>query len=490
MAGNVGIGGGGFQLRDRRTAHAKMMMQKENLGLVAGGVTIGLLLIVMYHTLGFNDVNGELYGGGMSNSRIPPNLRNLHPHPHLRNEGGSEMGDSFNAIAKDILDTLDCATLFNISTSSNPDEVFGRRRRRRRRLDEEESAAAQHGDDGGFLDPPPDNNNGFNDDPNVGGDGGGVGGGLDDDERTNEGGVGGELDDDVMNGEMAGDWNYVQVTAKHLFCVAAYDTRAPKEVTDQLQCDAENTKRQTLLDLWSAARAQFPSSELLVKVLDAAKEQTNQLLLERMYHLWAPDMDDGLSYMLGSLNDETNIDHGMPVRNLKENLIPDQPGSQKRKLFVDVGSCTGLTTLAVNHLYSGTKIVSIEPAHPNWLLQELNIRCNLSHDELRNIHVVLGGVGPNTEDEDNLMGKVLWRPKATTSTRAWTPREEHGEDDIELVIKLRRLSSLLAEANVYGQPIDVLNVDCEGCEYNLVPAMTEEEFDAIPAVIGSVHWYV
>ena len=492
MSGMMGMANGksnGFKLRDRRSG--QMMLQRESLGLIAGGFTIGILLILIYHTLGFNDTNGEMYGGASINSRIPENLRNTHPHPHLHNEGGGAMNDSFNAIAKDILDTLDCASLFKISTSDNPEEeVFGRRRTRRRRLDEEEDLAQQHGDDGGFLEPPPEN----------GGDFGDVGGGLDDDVNMEGGGEmeGEVLDDDVMNGEMAGEWNYVQVTAKHLFCVAAYDTRAPKEITDQLQCDAEKTKRQTLLDLWSAARAQFPSTELLVKVLETAKEQNNQLLLDRMYHLWAPDLDDGLSFMLNSLNDENDMEHGIPVRNLKENLLVvhdedhDGPVSshKKKKLFVDVGSCLGLTTLCVNHLYPGTKIVSIEPAHPNWLLQELNLRCNLRHDELRNIHVILGGVGPNTEDEDSLMGKVLWRPKATTSTRAWTPKDEHGDDDVELIIKLRRLSSLLAEANVYGQPIDVLHVDCEGCEYNLIPAMTEEEFDAIPAVIGGVHWYV
>lgn len=158
------------------------------------------------------------------------------------------------------------------------------------------------------------------------------------------------------------------------------------------------------------------------------------------------------------------------------------------KVFVDVGSCLGLTCLAVNSKYPGTKIVSFEPASPSWFLQELNLRCNLAKDEFKNFHVVLAGVGSNTEEEDNTMAKLMWRPTSTTSTRTWTPKEEHRPDAIELLVRLRRLSSILAEANVAGTPINVLNIDCEGCEYNLIPALTEEQFDDIPAVLGGVHW--
>jgi FkbM family methyltransferase len=253
----------------------------------------------------------------------------------------------------------------------------------------------------------------------------------------------------------------------------------PSTITSELKCDAAGTKRQTLLDLWSAARSQMPEP-LLLKVLDLAKENTDQALLGRDYHLWAPDNDDGLSYMLSTLNEENSVDHG-GLHELHENLGVG-------KLFVDVGSCLGMMNLAVTHLYPGTKIVSLEPASPNWLLQELNLRCNLEHNDLLNIHVVLAGVGPNTPEEDNMMAKLMWRPTATTSTRAWTPATEGGIDNVELVVRLRRLKSILAEANVYGVPIDVLNVDCEGCEYNLLPALTEEEFDAIPTVMGGLHW--
>jgi FkbM family methyltransferase len=158
---------------------------------------------------------------------------------------------------------------------------------------------------------------------------------------------------------------------------------------------------------------------------------------------------------------------------------------------VDVGSGMGLTALAVMQMYPMTKIVSIEPASPNWLLQELNLRCNLPKKELSKIKVLLAGVGPNDEDEDNMMAKLMWRPTSTTSTRSWTPADEFGPDDIELLVRLRKLKSILAEADVYRltpNMMDVLNLDCQGCEYNLVPALAEGEFESIPNIIGGVHW--
>jgi hypothetical protein len=46
-----------------------------------------------------------------------------------------------------------------------------------------------------------------------------------------------------------------------------------------------------------------------------------------------------------------------------------------------------------------------------------------------------------------------------------------------------------ADVNLSKSKI-VLNIDCEGCEYNVVPAMAETEFNKIDAIIGTtgVHW--
>jgi FkbM family methyltransferase len=439
----------GFQVRQR--GGRQQQYDKEKIGLMAGGLCIGVLVVIMWNSV----------MGANSSIGLPPGLRNLKPHPHLKMMN-APMSDSFNAIALDILETLQCAQLLNVTASQNGEW-------RRRRLGES-SPDGEHGDDGGFKD----------DTPNEEQRGGGAAAadwnkdaGFENNEFENvEGAV-----DDYMDGGGGGN-GYFDINAKHLFCIAASES-PPSELTTNLRCDAAGGKRQGILDLWSAARSQMPD-KLFLQVLGLAKEQPDQSLLDRSYNLWAPTADQGLTYMLATLNDVESMEHKL-LHGLQENLGPS-------KLFVDVGSGQGLTTLAVANLYPGTRIVSMEPASPNWLMQELNLKCNLEHDQLKMIHVVLAGVGPNTEDEENMMAKLMWRPTATTSTRSWTPAEEQTPNDVELLVRLRRLNSILAEANVYNVPMDVLNVDCEGCEYNLIPALSEEEFESIPAVMGGLHW--
>jgi FkbM family methyltransferase len=226
--------------------------------------------------------------------------------------------------------------------------------------------------------------------------------------------------------------------------------------------------------------------ETLKQVLEVTQERIGETIQDQSYNIWSPKNDDGTQFVINQLNSDKNVDNG-GILGLSESL-------GEGKLFVDVGSCLGLTTLAVTNKYPGTQIVSIEPASPNWLIQEMNLRCNLDDDTFQHkIKVVLAGVGPNDSDEDNMMAKLLWRSSSTTSARAWTPENEFGDisdsKDIELVVRLRKLESVLAEAEVYGpHTIDVLNVDCSGCEYNLIPALSEKEFEAIPTIMGGVHW--
>jgi FkbM family methyltransferase len=509
----------GFQLRRNRNRRGFGQYDKEKVGLIAAGLCIGIFMVFLY-SVAFSDSNNTELG-----VVVPESLRKTKQHPILmeetnddgngngngsdnnnnnnnNNNGGSgsnessnkrishppkivPMGDIFNSVALDIAESLDCTKLLeeaakelkkgSYGTDDSIEEKRGRRRRRR---------LQQHGDDGGFGD------------TKIGG-GGNTGGGNQKKEEDGddsipeekwgdqiEPGGGGNKNnglDDIPNGlddyEGGGYGGYVELTAKHLFCIAASES-PPKSVTNAIRCDAANKKRRTLLDLWSAARSQMEES-LFLKVLDIAKER-NEDILGVSYDIWAPSGDEGVQFMVNTLNSDQDVDNG-GINGLEDSLGPG-------KIFVDVGSCLGLTCLAVNAKYPGTKIVSIEPASPSWLLQELNLRCNLRKKEFKNIHVILAGVGPNTDDEDNMMAKLMWRQTSTTSTRSWTPSEEFSSDDVELIVRLRKLKSILAEADVIQTPIDVMNLDCQGCEYNVIPALTEKEYEEIPTVMGGVHW--
>ena len=520
----------GFQVRRRGGADQAGLLpipaslsqgDKEKLGLmVMAGLCVGMLALMgVFSSSSFGgsggamDPNSSLGSGPMARFRKPhPNLviesdgdemnngegvgNNSPPAQQERKKKATQMNnDRLNAVALDVQKTLNCEKLFDDSTKvtdgrgalmeekyENPE---------RRRLAE---AVAQHGDDGGFAAsgksghlknqgevPETDDDKVDAEEEKWGREAIGKGDrvtGLDDklsgDFRDN----GKLFGDDVMQDGFG--YNPQTWTAQHLFCLAAMET-PPPEVVKQFACEASTHKRRPLLDLWTAARSQIPDERLLIKFLDLAREQKSRMILERNYNLWAPSMDKGMTYVINTLNKEQRE----ILLSLKTSLVGES------KLFVDVGSGMGLTSLAVMHMYPMTKIVSIEPASPNWLLQELNLRCNLSKKELSQIKVVLAGVGPNDEAEDNMMAKLMWRPTSTTSTRSWTPADEFGPDDIELLVRLRKLKSILAEADVYRSTpnmMDVLNLDCQGCEYNLVPALTEDEFDSIPNVIGGVHW--
>lgn len=456
----------GFRLR--RKGRRRSSIDAETVGLIAAALCLGVFLTFLY-SLVFTE-ESETVGG------IPESLRKTKKHPLLMEtseDGGAETGkeksaakrekrmnNGMNAIAVDIAEVLGCEKL----------------------LKDAEKSLKAFDMNGGFSDPMGDDGLMANDQHRR----------LqqaDDDSEPEE--KWGDLvdrerdaspfnDDDFKNDDgMDGEFdNYVPLSAKHLFCMAATEN-PPEAVTKEIMCDGSKRKRKTLLELWSAARSQM-SEDLLKKVLDIARERKEEILNET-YNLWAPEGDDGISYLVNMLNSNEDVDRG--------GLNGLEGALGAGKIFVDVGSCLGLTCLVINKKYPETKIISVEPASPNWLLQQINLRCNIPKKEFKKMKIMLEGVGANNDEEDNMMAKLMWRPTATTATRSWTPASEFKEGDEELVVRLRSLKSILLEANVIPPtPIDVLNVDCQGCEYSMIPEMTEEEFEQIPTVTGQVHW--
>jgi hypothetical protein len=149
--------------------------------------------------------------------------------------------------------------------------------------------------------------------------------------------------------------------------------------------------------------------------------------------------------------------------------------------------------MLISYLYPETTIVSIEPASPSWLIQNINFRCNLPHNQLQYVHSILAGVGTKHHDDNDSMMKMIWRPSMTTATRSWNPEKEFDYAvDIDLTVHLRTLKVILAEATPedlpMGTPISVMNLDCEGCEYNLIPSMHETTFNSIGLILGRTNW--
>ena len=423
---------------------------------------LGLVVAVFLGCFGLLKLvtsNGVANGGGSLKARLKKAVHDRRPHLKLESKSSPGLSESYNAIAQDILSTLDCEKLLNKTTADDRmrnglyDDYAGQNMgqqnmeqedgnynnnnnepQTRRRLQDEGAKPTDDGDDS--VKPK---------DPN---DGGEIDGGTDDGQNLRD-----NYDD--FNGGY-----FDEVTAKEVFCLAAATTTISEDMLNKtkarISCDASNTKQTALLDLWSAARAQM-SETLLLKTLELATESMRSLGNHNV-NLWAPRNDDGMTYILNQVSDqhESARKNGNNFYGLANNLGPDH-------LYVDVGSCLGITTLAVILEYPKTKVVSIEPAAPNWLMQVLNMKCNLEEDQQPTI--LLAGVGPH--NKETMAAKLLWRPSAVTATRAWTPAEEQvkGEDE-ELFVQLRPWKKILAEADIHSsRHIDVLHVDCEGCEY-------------------------
>jgi FkbM family methyltransferase len=429
----------------QRTAYTQQEKYERLLLIVVGLLGGVYLLMKMANTA--TSITGSV------TKRLSAELDNR-PHLGLQSKNQPMLSESYNALAMDIINLLDCKTLLNKTVPKYygagafddyvPDHAqFGEGDppRVRRRL-EEGNAQTDDGDDSKREEGGGEKINKNNMEAAADGPDDGVSNGMHDDMRI-------------------GGWDgFEEITAKQLFCLAAATTMMPadkiKQYKDRIQCDATGTKQEALLDVWSSARAQMDEA-LLLKTLGLATEST-RTLGKHTVNLWSPRNDDGMNYILSQVGnqDETARMNGNNFFGLSHSLGPDH-------LYVDVGSCLGITALAVILEYPKTKVVSVEPAAPNWLMQEINMKCNLEEEQQPTL--LLAGVGPHTKEV--MAAKLLWRPSAVTATRAWTPiQEKITGEDVELFVQLKPWKSILAEAGVPStHHIDVLHVDCEGCEY-------------------------
>eukprot|EP01082_Thalassiosira_pseudonana_P006421 g5828.t1 g5828 contig20:248339-250439(-) len=321
----------------------------------------------------------------------------------------------------------------------------------------------------------------------------------------------GHLDDVAFSGRSTiNEDDYgLKLNAKHLFCLAANaltlpkynplsDSGSGKTIKDPtIHCDINSFEtRESLLYLWASASSQMPH-DVLLKTLHLVNEHKESLRGNEV-HLWYPPHDAGTDGMLRVINSAFegqatyNFDNE-PADSAHDDMyrLWDLPKKfvGANKLFVDVGSALGLTTMLISYLYPETTIVSIEPASPSWLIQNINYRCNLPFEKQQYIHPILAGVGTKHRADNDYMMKMVWRSSMTTATRSWNPEKEFDfAFDMELVVHLRPLRSILAEATPedlpLGTPISILNLDCEGCEYNLIPPMPESSFNSIGLILG------
>ena len=241
----------------RRKGRRGKTIDAESVGLIAAALCLGFFITFLY-SVAFSESSD-------SAGEIPESLRKVKKHPVLMEttedgdaESGNEkitakltkrMNNGMNAIALDIVESLNCTGLLKEAENSLKslnmggfvDGIDDGLANARRRLEQDDDSIPEEkwGDLADKdLDLTP----------------------LDDfkldDESKEDGGFG----------------NYHTLSAKHLFCIAASED-PPEVVTNKIVCDGSKRKRKTLLELWSAARSQM-TLDLLKKVLDLASVRT------------------------------------------------------------------------------------------------------------------------------------------------------------------------------------------------------------------------
>lgn len=257
------------------------------------------------------------------------------------------------------------------------------------------------------------------------------------------------------------------------------------------------SQRDVLLAIFQWAERVIPDAETLRNLLQQGVP-LHTTLLGRPVELWAPARDQGLRQALQAIherndNDENEDSNGyLPLSNW--NLGPD-------KLMVHVGSHLGVTTLAAWQRFPGTRIVSLEAAAPNWLYQLLNLARNLPPAWWGRVTVLPTAVA----ETDNVTLHFAWQPYATANCQAWPSTDEAFSRTVTgnmwFTATARNLDSVLSQQQLPAVPekdeksgnngdravaasIDLLVIDCQGCEYNVMPTLRAR----VQQAVGTIHW--
>ena len=299
-------------------------------------------------------------------------------------------------------------------------------------------------------------------------------------------------------------------SALDLFCALAvtqkkdhhHSVPALQEQEESFHSTCSAASRESLWQVWNTIRQTVAAATAMGKPKDDDATTTNLIITTALqqakpmtpaaitHHkgltLWVPRADQGVSQVLRELQQQ---DYGEFI-----SILQNDNKDDRRRLFVDGGSNLGFVTLLVA-LETDADILSIEAASPTWIMQQLNLVCNLSSQRLSNVHSQLAALGGT--DDDGTALQLQWRPTSTITVRGWDEkdvsrlrsRSSTASSPLSFTTPVRTLRGLLSQ--IYGSaphPVDVFKIDCEGCEYNVIPDLTTEELESIHTMIGEIHY--
>ncbi len=163
----------------------------------------------------------------------------------------------------------------------------------------------------------------------------------------------------------------------------------------------------------------------------------------------------------------------------------DLTGDSSEGLAVDIGSNLGAVTIGIARHYPFWTVLSAEAMPITFLYLIANLWLNEpAAMAARRIVPAFAALGRNGG-----AAHLQLREGSLTSSRGWNPASEWTRTTANLTVPTVSLSSLLRAVKLNPTEISLLKLDCEGCEYDFVPALTPDQISAISRVVGETHYH-
>ena len=167
--------------------------------------------------------------------------------------------------------------------------------------------------------------------------------------------------------------------------------------------------------------------------------------------------------------------------------------SRHSGVILDLGANVGDTSILLHRLNPDARIVALEPVNATywylrWNLDQNNVPLLGSRDFARGAPP-RGGVLPIHAGATSDGRTIRFAFDAAFSKNAKQPPARGGQAHSSLTVATRNITDLLVSLTGEQRPgLSLLKVDCEGCEYEVLPALAKGGLlDLVPRIIGELH---
>eukprot|EP00928_Gymnodinium_smaydae_P058362 TRINITY_DN41562_c0_g1_i1.p1 TRINITY_DN41562_c0_g1~~TRINITY_DN41562_c0_g1_i1.p1 ORF type:complete len:346 (-),score=17.19 TRINITY_DN41562_c0_g1_i1:130-1167(-) len=154
--------------------------------------------------------------------------------------------------------------------------------------------------------------------------------------------------------------------------------------------------------------------------------------------------------------------------------------------ILDVGANVGVTTMLLHKLNPLATIYSFEPMPGNVFYILWNLELNKIAKERVNLFRI--AIGDNTWGDAT---ELVYDHEYSTGGVASAVDVASSPDSVHPnrpTCPVRNVSSVIAELQI--SKIDFLKLDCEGCEFSFLAALTPQQVAMFGAGIVEIHWWV